>query len=298
MTLIRFFGGKEGRVWPAITHRHAEALRGANHHIRPHGAGILQQRERHQISGYHHLRFMRFGLFNHRGQIGSHAFAVRVLEQHAKHVRHRLEHHARARYYLQFYAQVFGARFEQRHRLWINRFVHQEPVRSGLGHRPRTRRKRHRHRLSHSRGLIQQRRVGQFHPRQIAHHGLEIQQGLQSPLCNLRLVRCISRVPPWIFQHIPANHAWHFGRVVPHTDVILKHGILGRNAIDVFQVLTFRQSRSQRHAFPLADFARNGLGNQVFDGGGSDCPEHRLLILLAGTDVTRGEFGGVHKRRV
>ena len=97
VTLVRLLRGKECRMWSAIAHGHAEALRGANHDIGSHRAGVFQQRKRHQISGYHDLRIVRLGLFNHRCQIRNHAFAVRVLEQDAKHIRHRIQYHARAR---------------------------------------------------------------------------------------------------------------------------------------------------------------------------------------------------------
>ena len=65
----------------------------------------------------------------------------------------------------------------------------------------------------------------------------------------------------------------------------------------MLQVLTLGQSRRQPHALALANFAWNGLGDKVFNGSCSNRTEHGLLVFLAGTNVTRGEFGGVHKRR-
>ena len=37
---------------------------------------------------------------------------------------------------------------------------------------------------------------------QVCDHGLEVQKGLQPTLGDLRLVRGVCRIPPWILQHL------------------------------------------------------------------------------------------------
>ena len=53
---------------------------------------------------------------------------------------------------------------------------------------------------------------------QITDHGLKIQQSLQSPLRDLRLIRCVSGVPAGILEDVAANHRWHVAVGVAHPD--------------------------------------------------------------------------------
>ncbi len=52
---------------------------------------------------------------------------------------------------------------------------------------------RHHHGLGHARRPVIHRRIRNLHPRQLADHRLELEQRLQRPLRNLRLIRCITR---------------------------------------------------------------------------------------------------------
>ena len=54
--------------------------------------------------------------------------------------------------------------------------------------------------------LVEQRRTGDIHLRQVSDHRLEIEQALKATLRNLCLVRCVLRVPTWILDQIPENH--------------------------------------------------------------------------------------------
>jgi hypothetical protein len=53
----------------------------------------------------------------------------------------------------------------------------------------------HHHRLGAGRRLVQQRRVRHRETRQLAHHRLEVEQPLEAPLRDLRLVRRVLGVP-------------------------------------------------------------------------------------------------------
>ena len=51
---------------------------------------------------------------------------------------------------------------------------------------------------------------------QVCDHGLEVQKGLQPTLGDLRLVRGVCRIPPWILQHLHT-----YIRTYIHTLIIL-----------------------------------------------------------------------------
>ncbi len=51
-------------------------------------------------------------------------------------------------------------------------------------------------------GLVEQRRVGELHPGEVAHHGLEVQERLEPALRDLRLVRGVRRVPRGVLEHV------------------------------------------------------------------------------------------------
>ena len=78
--------------------------------------------------------------------------------------------------------------------------------------------KAHRHRLSSSRGFIEQGRIGDRQSRQLADQGLKIQQCLQAPLSDLCLIRGVGGVPGGIFQHLTLNQSRGDGIEITQTD--------------------------------------------------------------------------------
>ena len=71
-----------------------------------------------------------------------------------------------------------------------------------------------RHRFGGGRGLVEQRRVGDLHPGQVADHRLEVEQRLEPALRDLRLIRRVGRVPARVLHHHPQDHAGRDGVVV------------------------------------------------------------------------------------
>ena len=65
---------------------------------------------------------------------------------------------------------------------------------------------RHRHRFGRGSAFIEQRRIGDIEPGEIGDHGLEIQQGFEASLADLRLIRRVGRVPGRIFQDVALDH--------------------------------------------------------------------------------------------
>ena len=65
-------------------------------------------------------------------------------------------------------------------------------------------------------------------PVKLADHGLEIQDRLQPPLRDLRLIRRIGRIPAGIFQHIALDHRRGDGAVIAQPDQRILHHDFGR----------------------------------------------------------------------
>ena len=75
-----------------------------------------------------------------------------------------------------------------------------------------------RHGLGHGRCLVEQARAGDRQPGQIRDNGLEVQQGLQPALADLRLIRRVRGVPGRVLQHVAPDHRRGDRAVVAQTD--------------------------------------------------------------------------------
>ena len=89
-------------------------------------------------------------------------------------------------------------------------------------------------------GLVQHGRVGNGHGRQIANHGLEIDQSLHAALANLCLVGCVGRVPSRVFQNIAQDHARGVGAVIALADETLEDFVLLRHGFELGQCTSLR----------------------------------------------------------
>ena len=276
----------------AVAHGHTESLAVAHHHIRPHGTGALDEGTGQQVRGHDHANVSGMGLGNGLGQRFHTAPVIRVLDHHAE--RARIQIQIVVRPLLDVDAQVGGAGTQDRPGLREDPVGHDETVHPFLGRLAAPGIEQHRHRFRRGRGLIQQAGVGQLHAGEVAHHGLEVHQRLESSLGNLRLVGGVGGVPTRILQHIAADHTRHFGRVVPETNVVAVQGVLGGNPIHVLEVGTLGHRLWNRHRSITEDGLRNRSGNQRGHGVMTCGGQHVLLFLIAGAEVALDERCGCH----
>ncbi len=128
----------------------------------------------------------------------------------------------------------------------------------GLGFRAA---QRHGHRLGTGGSLIQKRRIGDFQPGKVAHHGLEIEQRFQTALRNLGLVGRIGRVPRRVLKNIPLDRRRRDSAVIALSDQAGEHLVLARNLAHVLKHLAL--------AHRLAEikwlFRTDRLGQRVID---------------------------------
>ena len=96
------------------------------------------------------------------------------------------------------------------------------------------------HRLRRCRSFIEQGCVRHIQSSKIRNHRLEIQQCLQATLRDLRLIRCVGRVPTGIFQNIALNHRRRVCAVVALTDEGFFHFIFPHDTRQALKRLDLR----------------------------------------------------------
>mmetsp|Transcript_26413 Transcript_26413/g.67196 ORF Transcript_26413/g.67196 Transcript_26413/m.67196 type:complete len:1036 (+) Transcript_26413:699-3806(+) len=270
-------------VRAAVAQRHAKALRGANHDVGAPLAGGRQAGERQQVSGHAHLDVGGVRLGHQALVVGDGAVSGGGLQQHAAHVlavaERRLVHHHRLQ------PQPLRARLAHRDGLGVALAGDEE-----LGLLAARHGGAHGHGLSGGGRLVQQRRVGDGHAREVTHHGLEVEQRLQAALRNLRLVGRVLRVPAGVLQHIAQDDTRDVGVVVPHADVALVHLVLGGHGLEVVQELALSHALGVL-AHLHAILATNRSGHRRIDQGAeareASSSDH-LLDLSIGATVVPG----------
>ena len=218
LTLVLLFCGQERRMWPSEPQRDPEPLAGPDGDIGSELTGRTQQREGEEIRRDHEQGPRGVSPIGEALIIMDRAIRRRILQQDAEQVQVG-EVNAIRRPDMERHPDRLGARLQDRDGLGMAVFRDEKtrtfvPSPTLSLDDPGT----HVHRLGRGRGLVQQGRVGQWKARQVSHHGLEVQEGLQAALRNLRLVRCVLRIPPGVFQDISLNDRWNEAVVVAHPD--------------------------------------------------------------------------------
>ena len=135
----------------------------------------------------------------------------------------------------------------------------------------------HRHRLGRGGAFVEQRRRRDLHPREIADHRLEVQQRLEAPLGDFRLVRRVGRVPAGVLEHVAQDHGGRVRVVVPHPDAGARHRVLRRDAAQPAQVAGLGLGRRQVQPLRKTDAGRDGLVDQRVERRDADRAQHLVL---------------------
>ena len=137
------------------------------------------------------------------------------------------------------------------------------------------------HRLSGSGGLIEQRSIGDRQAGELADQGLEIQQGFQTALGNLRLIGGVGGVPSRVFQHVALDQRWGGGVVVTKADQVAKHrvgcGALFELAQGLALIALLRQGIARLIGIDQ-DFGRNTLLQQLLEVAAPQTLQHLGLL--------------------
>ena len=276
----------------SVAHRNAEPLAVADDHVRTHRTGRLDESTGQQIRGHHDPNLHRVGLGDRVGQRLDPALVVRVLDEQTE--GGLVESEIGVRTLFDVDAEVGRTGPEHGPRLREHPVGHDEPVHAGLGGLAAPGIEQHGHGLRRGGRLVEQAGIGQLHARQLANHRLEIQQRLQTPLGNLRLIGGVGRVPARVLHDVAPDHAGHFRRMVAHADVVAEQRVLRSQLINVLEIGRLGHRFRQGHR-PLT---QDGLGHGPRDEGGHGVVaggrQHVDLVFLPRAEVTLDECSGCH----
>ena len=152
------------------------------------------------------------------------------------------------------------------------------------------------HGFGSSRGLIEQRRVGDIQPSQLGGHGLEIQQSLQTTLGNLCLVGSVLSVPTGVFQNITLDDRRGDAVGIPHADEGAEHLVLGGDGAQFIQHRMLAPARRQVEGLLQADLLRHDFADKRLQGLESERCQHLDRLFRSGANVAADEIVDGRKR--
>ena len=207
------------------------------------------------------------GPFDDGSQVRDRSGGARILDQQPVHTveihRGRISDH-------DFEAYRLGSGSHHRDSLGVAGLVHHEAVAPAAPAHP----VQQGHGLGRGGGLVQQRGVGEIHRRQLADHGLEVEQRLQAALGYLRLVGGVGRVPARILEHVASDDGRGDGLVVAHTEH-RHHLAVGAGHLPQLVVVGLAGAElGQSHRLPLAHVVGDGAIDELVHVGHTDGGEH------------------------
>ena len=268
--------GHEGGMRPAIAYRHAKSLRRSHGDIGPHRARFLQQAQRQKISGDDGQRLFCMKRSNLRGEILHMAIGAGILEDRAED-RRSVDLFWVADDAVD--AQRAGAGLDHGNGLRVAVPVNEERARLGLGAAFG-----HGHGFGRRRRLVQQAGIGNGQAGQVGDHRLVVQQRLEPPLRDFRLIGGIGCVPGGVFQNVALDRRRGDGAVIALPDQAGHHPVLCGHLAHFRQQLVFGQRRPGQCG-GLPDTGGNGLRNQRVQAGHADHRQHIRHFLGRGADV-------------
>ena len=287
--LVGVAAGQVGGMRAAVAHRHAQALRGAADDVgiplaRRHQQGQRQQVGRHAQGGVVAVREAGQG-----AQVVHLAGGGRVLRQRAEEIArlHQLRQRLRGGADLELDAQGRGACAQHLDGLRMAVAGDQEDGALGLHAAARQG-----HGLGRGGGLVEHRGIGDRHAREVAHHGLEVEQGLHAALRDLGLVGRVGRVPGRVLQDVAQDHARRVGAVVALPDEVARDRVLRRHGPELGQRLGLARRRGQVHRPRAADRRRHDAVDEFGARGRADDRQHARLVGRRDADVPGDEFAG------
>ena len=146
-----------------------------------------------------------------------------------------------------------------------------------------------RHRFGRGRRLVQQRRIGDLHSGQVAHHRLKIEESFQPSLCDFGLIRRVGGVPAGVLEHVASNDAGRHAVVIPEPDVRPEYLVARGNALELAKILLLGDALGQIQWLLQADPGGNGLVDERVHRRSADPPKHLLCICPIRPDVSGRE---------
>mmetsp|Transcript_64550 Transcript_64550/g.113996 ORF Transcript_64550/g.113996 Transcript_64550/m.113996 type:complete len:535 (+) Transcript_64550:1456-3060(+) len=273
-------GGEEASMRTSEAHRHTESLRRAHRNVKTHLSHRLEEHRGHQVRAAHHHRTVRVRLGGEIRPVLHTTVGVGVLNHHTAEVIAGKIQVLVYLAHLHLHAQGITTGADQGDVLRVAALVHEELglllVLQGIAHR---------HRLSSGSGLVQQRRVGQRQCGEVSHHGLVVQQRLQTALGDLRLVGSVRSVPSGVLQNVAEDHVRGEHFVVAHADERLQNLVLGHHVLQRGESFGLTHGLVKLKVLGQADGLGHGGIHKVSKTGKSDLLKHLLLVTSLGTHM-------------
>ena len=266
--------------------RHAEALHRADADVGAHRPGRGEQDERERVGRDHGERVARVELLDRLPPVADATIGTRMLEQCADDLavgQPRLEVGDD-----DLDAERLGSRLDDGDRLRQRVLVDQKDPRVLLGVT-----EAQRHRLGRGRGLVEQRRIGARQAREVGDDGLVVEQRLEAPLRDLRLIRRVGRVPGRVLEHLAEHDLRRVRAVVAEADHLRHDAIALADLAQLVEHLDLGGGRRHVDRLAHADRLRHGRGLQRVEGVVAELRQHRELVLLARPDVPGREWRGL-----
>ena len=311
----------ERGVRSAVEERHPEALGRAHRDVRADLAGCREDRQGEEVGRHRDERTGRLRRVDERCELARPAARAELLDDEPHHVRTReagvgerccdAERVARR--------QVgdddgqpdrLGATLGHRERLREEVGVEDDDPRSGrwttLRGAPHER-----HGLSDRGRLVEERGVGDVEAGEVADDRLEVEERLEPPLGDLRLIGRVGRVPGWALEDAAADDGRGDRVVVAETDHLRARLVLRRETAKVCEHLGLGERCREVERALEPDRCRHRRVDERVDGRVPEVVEHDLdvvrpvLAVGAGSDVpvdeavSRGsgaDEGGGHNR--
>ncbi len=293
LALVLLAGGEERRVRPAVAHGDAEPLRRADRDVGAEFARRPQQGQRQQVGRHHYEGAGGVGLLGDRGVVHHPAVGRRVLEEDAEEVPRR-EVDRRRIADPDVDADRAGAGLDHLDRLRMAVLGDEEDVPLAIADGVAEM-----HRLGRGGALVEQRGVGDRQPGQVGYHGLEVEQRLEAPLRDLRLVGGVLGVPARVLQDVALDHPRRDAAVVAHaeegTEDLVPAGDAAQGAEQLLLAEIAAGGEPGEVERRLAeDRLGDGLAHQLGERAGADHLQHLPDLPLAGAQVAADEgVGGI-----
>ena len=148
---------------------------------------------------------------------------------------------------------------------------------------------RHAHRFGRRRGLIEERRVREREARQIGDHRLEVQERLEPPLADLRLVGRVLRVPAGVLEDVALDHGRRDAVVVTEPDEAAERAVARSHAAQLLdqRELAVRLREVERAVHE--DAVGDGVAHERLHLGVAEKGQHLANVVVARTDVAGRE---------
>ena len=285
-------GGVHGQVTgvrSTESHRHAEALRGAEGDVGTDVAGRGDQGQGQQVGAHRYQCAALMRLGDERRPVAYHSGGTGQLHDDSEELAIRQSLGEIGGHHLD--AEWLSAGVDHGGSLRVHIGVDDQTV--GLGLHGAVHQC---HRLGGGGALVEHRGIRDVQAGELGDHGLEVQQRFQAPLTDLRLVRRVGRVPGRILQDMPTQH----GRGERVEVALPDHRYGNRVVAGQFPqriesfVLGCRcrergQAGGQAAVQLIQDAGRNRLLGELIEAGHTDGGEHGVDIGGGGTDMAIGE---------